>query len=88
MEVFGVLPDLTLLHVVLLRVLETLFKILLDLVEERILSMLQPTLDLVEGDRSLDLLVVIGVLSFRRQTKEVVRQKTTSSRRDTSCFHG
>ena len=88
MEEFGVLPDLTLLHVVLLRVLETLFKVLLDLVEERILSMLQPTPDLVESYRSLDLLVVIWILSFRRQTKEVVRQKTTSSRRDTSCFRG
>lgn len=88
MEVFGVLPDLTLLHVVLLRVLETLFKVLLELVEERILSMLQPTPDLVESYRSLDLLVVIWILSFRRQTKEVVRQKTTSSRRDTSCFRG
>ena len=88
MKVFRVLPDLTLLHVVLLRVLETLFKVLLDLVEERILSMLQPTPDLVESYRSLDLLVVIWILSFRRQTKEVVRQKTTSSRRDTPCFRG
>ena len=85
---FRVLPDLTLLHVVLLRVLETLFKVLLDLVEERILAMFQPTPDLVESYRSLDLLVVIGILSFRRQTMEVGRQKTTSSRRDTPCFHG
>lgn len=65
MKVFSVLPDLTLLHVILLRVLETLFKVLLDLVEERILSMFQPTFDLVKSYRSLDLLVVIGILPFR-----------------------
>ena len=66
MEVFGVLPDLTLLHVVLLRVLEALLKVSLHLLEERIAAAVQPSLDIVESYWTLDLVVIVGVLSFRR----------------------
>lgn len=66
MKVLRVLPDLTLLHVVLLRILEALFEVLFNLLEERISPMLQIAFDVVEGYRSLDLLVVIGILSLGR----------------------
>lgn len=64
MQVFGVLPDLTLLHVVLLRILEALLDVLLDLFEERILPRLQSTLDIIKSYGSFDLFVVVRVLSL------------------------
>ena len=63
-EVFRVLPDWTIPHVVLLRVLEAEFEVLSDCIETRVLSSFYPRLDLVEGDWILDLLVVIRVLTF------------------------
>ena len=64
MEVFCILPDWTVLHVVLLRVLEAEFEVLSDCIEGRVLSGFYPGFDLVEGDWILDLLVVIRVLTF------------------------
>ena len=64
MEVFCVFPDGTILHVVLLGVLEAEFEVLSDFIEVRVLSRLYPSLDLVEGDWILNLLVVIRVLTF------------------------
>ena len=64
MEVFCIFPDGTILHVVLLGVLEAEFEVLSDFVEVRVLSRLYPSLDLVEGDWILNLLVVIRVLTF------------------------
>ena len=64
MEVFRILPDWTVPNVVLLRVLEAEFEVLPDSLEVRVLSSFYPGLDLVEGDRILDLLVVIRILTF------------------------
>ena len=64
MEVFCIFPDGTILHVVLLGVLEAEFEVLSDFIEVRVLSRLYPSLDLVEGDWILNLLVVIRVLTF------------------------
>lgn len=64
MEVFCIFPDWTILHVVLLGVLEAEFEVLSDFIEVRVLSRLYPSLDLVEGDWILNLLVVIRVLTF------------------------
>ncbi len=66
MKVLRVFPDLTLLHVVLLRILEALLKVLFNLLEERILPMFQSPFDVVKGYRPLDLLVVIRILSLGR----------------------
>ena len=63
-EVFCILPDWTILHVVLLGVLEAKFEVLSDCIEARVLSGFYPRLDLVEGDWILDLLVVIRVLTL------------------------
>jgi len=63
-EVFRILPDWTVPNVVLLRVLEAEFEVLPDSLEVRVLSSFYPGLDLVEGDRILDLLVVIRILTF------------------------
>ena len=63
-EVFCVLPDWTVLHVVLLGVLEAEFKVLSDRIKVRVLSSFYPRLDLVEGDWILNLLVVIRVLTL------------------------
>ena len=63
-EVFCVLPDWTVLHVVLLGVLEAEFKVLSDRIEVRIFSSFYPRLDLVEGDWILDLLEVVRVLTL------------------------
>lgn len=63
-EVFCVLPDWTVLHVVLLGVLEAEFEVLSDRIEVRIFSSFYPRLDLVEGDWILDLLEVVRVLTL------------------------
>lgn len=63
-EVFCVFPDWTVLHVVLLGILEAEFKVLSDCIEVRVFSSFYPRLDLVEGDWILDLLVVIRVLTL------------------------
>ena len=63
-KVFGILPDWTILHVVLLRVLEAEFEVLSDCVEAGIFFGFYPRLDLVEGDRILDLLVIVRVVAF------------------------
>lgn len=63
-KVFRILPDWTIPHVVLLRVLEAEFEVLSDCIETRILSGFYPRFDLFEGDWILDLLVVIRVLAF------------------------
>ena len=47
MQVFRVSPDLTLLDIVLLCVLEALLKVRPDLLKERILSTLESFLDVV-----------------------------------------
>lgn len=47
MQVFGVLPDLTLFHVVPFRILETLLEVLLDLFESRIRSAIQLSFDII-----------------------------------------
>lgn len=47
MQVFGVLPDLTLFHVVPFRILETLLEVLLDLFESRIRSAIQLSFDVI-----------------------------------------
>jgi len=64
MEVFCILPDWTVLHVVLLRVLEAEFEVLPDCVEVRVLPCFYARLDFVECDWILDLLVVVRVLAF------------------------
>ena len=64
MEVFCIFPDGTILHVVLLGVLEAEFEVLSDFIEVGVLSRLYPRLDLVQGDWILNLLVVIRVLTF------------------------
>ena len=66
MEVFRVSPDLTLFHVVLLRVLEAQLEVCLDLFEERILAAFESLLDVIEGYGPLDLLVIVGILPFGR----------------------
>ena len=53
---FDILPDWTILHVVLLRVLEAELEVLSDRVDAGILFGSLPRLGLVEGDRILDLL--------------------------------
>jgi len=63
-KVFGILPDWTILHVVLLRVLEAEFQVLSDCVEAGVLFSFYPRLDFVEGDRILDLLVIVRVVAF------------------------
>jgi len=63
-EVFLILPDWTVPDVVLLCVLEAEFEVLSDGLEVRVLSRFYPGLDLVEGDRILDLLVVVRILTF------------------------
>jgi len=55
-KVFGILPDWTILHIVLLRVLEAELEALSDCVDAGVLFGFLPRLDLVEGDRILDLL--------------------------------
>jgi len=50
-KVFCILPDWTILDVVLLRVLEAGFQVLSDCVEVGILFGFLPRLDLVEGDQ-------------------------------------
>ena len=55
-KVFGILPDQATLHIVLLRVLEAGFGVPSDCVQVGILFGFRPRLDLVEGDRILDLL--------------------------------
>ena len=74
---FGILPDWTILHVVLLRVLEAEFEVMSDCIEVGILSGFYPRLDLVEGDWILYLLVIIRVLTLRRQTHELRREQAT-----------
>ena len=63
-KVFCILPDWTILHVVLLRVLEAESEVLSDCVDAGILFGFHPRLDLVEGDRILDLLVIVRVVTF------------------------
>ena len=64
MQVFGVLPDLTLLHVVPFGVLETLLHVLLDILKGRILVIIELPFDVIESHRSFDDRVVVGILSF------------------------
>ena len=64
MEVFRVFPDLTLLHVILLRILEAQLEIPPHVVEERITSTFQSFLDVIEGYWTLDLVIVVGILAF------------------------
>ena len=66
MEILCVFPNLTFFHVVLLCVLEALFKVLFDFVKKSILSGVQLTLDVVEGYRTFDLNIVVGILSLGR----------------------
>ena len=63
-EVFCVLPDWIILHVVLLRVLEAESEVLSDCVQAGVLFSLYPRLGLVEGDWILDLLVIVRVVTF------------------------
>ena len=58
-KVFCILPDWTILHVVLLRVPEVEFEVLFDCVDAGILFGFHPRLDFVEGDRILDFLVIL-----------------------------
>ena len=55
-KVFGILLDWTILHIVLLRVLEAELEVLFDCVDAGIHFGFLPRLDLVESDRILDLL--------------------------------
>ena len=64
MKVFGILPDWTILHVVFLRVLEAESEVLSDCVEAGVLFSFYPRLDLVEGDRILNSLVIICIVTF------------------------
>jgi len=63
-KVFCILPDWTILHVVLVRVLEAELKALSDCVDASVLFSFHPRLDLVEGDQILDLLVRVRVVKF------------------------
>jgi len=63
-KVFGILPDWTILHVVFLRVLEAESEVLSDCVEAGVLFSFYPRLDLVEGDRILNSLVIICIVTF------------------------
>jgi hypothetical protein len=63
-EVFCILPDGTILHVILLGVLEAEFEVLSDCVEAGVLSGFYPRLDFVESNWILNLLVIIRVLTF------------------------
>ena len=81
MKVFCILPNGTVLHVVLLGVLETEFEVLSYCIEGRVLSGLYPRLDLVEGDWILDLLVVIRILTLRRETEKLCGKQTTAATR-------
>ena len=81
---FCIFPDLTLLDVVLLRVLEALLEVRPNLLEERILSTLKSFLDVIEGYGPLDLVIVVGVLPFGRQTQEIVGQLPTAPARETT----
>jgi hypothetical protein len=79
-EVFCILPDGTIFHVVL-GILETDFEVQSDSVEVWVLSGFYLGLDLVESDWILDLLKVIRVLTLRGQTEELRRKQTTSTTR-------
>ena len=79
-KVFRVLPDGTILHVVLLGVLEAELEVESDCVESWILSGFYPRLDLVESDWILDLLKVIRVLTLGRETEELDGKQTTAEK--------
>lgn len=80
-QVLRVFPDLTLLHVVLLRILEALLEVSLHLVKERVAAPVQPTFDVVQGNWTLDLLIVVGILPFGGQAEEVERQLAVAAGR-------
>ena len=63
-KVFCILPDWTVLHVALLRVLEAEFQVLSGCVDPGILFGFHPRLDLAEGNRTLDSLVIIRIVTF------------------------
>lgn len=64
MEELCILPDLTLLYVVLLRVLEAGFEILLAVIKGQVFEGFKFVFDIVECDGTLDHLVIIRVLSL------------------------
>ena len=64
MKVFSILPGWAVLHVVLLRVLEAEFQVLSDPVQVGMPFGFYPRLDLIEGDRILDLLVIVRIVTF------------------------
>ena len=63
-KVFCILPDWTVLHVALLRVLEAEFQVLSGCVDPGVLFGFHPRLDLAEGNRTLDSLVIIRIVTF------------------------
>jgi hypothetical protein len=64
MQVFGVLPDLAVLHVVPLRVAKTNFKVGPDSFQGSIETGIKTIFDVLETDRMFGLLVVIRVLTL------------------------
>ena len=54
MQELGILPDLTLLHVVPFRILEASFKILFNVLEGSIVLLVEAGLNLVKSNRCFD----------------------------------
>ena len=63
-KVFGTLSDQATLHILLLRVLEAEFQVPSDCVQAGILPSFYPRLGFVKGDRILDLLVKVHIVTF------------------------
>lgn len=79
MQHFRILPDLTVIPVILLRVLEALLEVMFDFFKECIFAIVQMTLDVFESHGLFDGGVIVGILPLRGQTKEVDRQDTSSA---------
>lgn len=77
MQVFSILPDLTLFDVVPLRVAEACFEIHLDTFEGSIRPRVELSFDFVESNGSFDLLVVVWILSPRWEAHEIMGEDPT-----------
>lgn len=71
MEEFRIVKNLTVLEVVPLCITETLFEVVLDSDQRRILACIHLSLDLVQSDRLLNDGVIVGVHASVWETKKI-----------------
>jgi hypothetical protein len=67
-----VLPDLTFLHVILFCISKTCVKISLYSVKRGICLRVKLSLDFIKGYGTFNQVVIVGILTFRRQAQEVM----------------